>query len=127
MALHFDYSKTNTEGWTDRDYEVMNHFIWGSICVDMGSITEKNLEEWLFRMEFYNTVSRYPTKYFGYLDAEGKEQDYGLEDLRKCVGLVTNVYTMPRKTWIKKVVDHLVKDIANDVKRDMEKTEEVTA
>lgn len=118
MALHYDFSKTDTTNWTQDDYDLMNHFIWGSICVDLGSITEKNLAEWLFRMEFYNTVSLHPKKYFGYV-VDGKEHDYKLEHLQKCIGLVTNVTTMPRKTWMKRIVDNLAQNIERDVKEQM--------
>ena len=113
MALHFDYSACEgRDDWTDDDYTLLDFFIWGSIGVDLGEITEDNIGEWLYRMYLWNLATGFFTVYSIGEDGTKNKRDLGIDDLRKFVGLKTNVYSKKRSEWTKRVMKVLA-DKAN--------------
>ena len=119
MALHYDFSMCNSrESFTDRDMHMLDRLIWGTMVVDLGRITNANIEEWLFRMRFGDAVlgeyfvMRYP----------GEEPvKIGPEHLRKFVNLTTNVSDKTRKQWLKKVVTQASERIESRVCAELQK------
>lgn len=104
MSLDWDVSKIDNyqevttkivdgkKKWADET----NTLVWGTICgVGLHSITEKNVEEWIFRVRFL--------KELGYHWMEQFDEDHNVigywpddEDIRRHIGLSTNA--VPAKT-----------------------------
>lgn len=71
--------------------------IWATLVVDLGKITAKNIDEWLFRLDVAARV---------YEDRDG----YGAidrEDLTKHIGLETNVIDTTRAGFLRKMTKSL--------------------
>ena len=82
---------------------MLDRLIWGTIVVDIGSITDANIGEWLFRMRLGDRMMG-GAGYFT-MKYEGEERfPIVAEHLRKFVGLTTNVSTTTRAKWLKKAV-----------------------
>lgn len=80
--------------------------IWATLVVDLGKITAKNIDEWLFRLDVAARV---------YEDRDG----YGAidrEDLTKHIGLETNVIDTTRAGFLRKMTKSLERQ-ANDAVR----------
>ena len=82
----------------DRQWGVSNTLIWATIGVDMGSITEKNYEEFYRRLVMLGTV--YGSKY-----------EITLADVKRRIGLSTNVSTITATAFDNKM-KKLLKDDA---------------
>ena len=117
MALHFDYTACDgRESWTQRDMEILDRLIWGTIVVDIGTITHANIAEWQFRMRM---VDRLLGDYF-VMKYEGGERFFiGPEILRRFVGLRCNVSELSRTKWLKKVVSQASQKVESLVMHEM--------
>lgn len=68
--------------------------IWGTMCVEIGKITEKNFEEFHRRLEEAHEVGIAPSiNYFDDETQEWRTRIPTLEEVRLHIGLSTNVYT----------------------------------
>ena len=79
-------------------HPVTDRLIWESLAVDLGSITEENIDEWLYRMEINRAFSDYADLEFG----DGTKIWITREDLENHIGMTTNVTTLTRLKWIKR-------------------------
>ena len=119
MALNFDYTRcADRESWSDRDYDVLDTFIWGTICVDLGTITEENIPEWLFRMKIYDAVLG---PFFSKKYQNEDRFPLGVSHLRKFIGLRCNVVDMKRKQWLKKFWDRAADRVQERVEYEMQR------
>jgi hypothetical protein len=114
MSLNWDVKNCKDQentGW-DKDDSVLhdtNRLVWGAFCgVHLGSITVKNVDEWIWRVEFLKLVNRpwmadheYPT----------------VEAIDRHIGLWTNCDTKTRKQWLA----FQVKCIGEDAQRIVDK------
>lgn len=101
MALHWDSTKCNPpEPADDNDFNGRECMIWGSIAVDMGEITEKNVGEWMFRLRFLERIGQ------GISTVSIPESV-----VRRWVGLKMNVFTETRKKWMKKRMERLEEQV----------------
>ncbi len=98
MSLDYDFREVDTSDFDDDQYRILDILIWGTLALDLGEITEKNIKEWAFRMGFYDATLG-GTSYY--------EKNVPIEGLKKCIGLKTNVFTTTRTKFIKKCVDRL--------------------
>jgi hypothetical protein len=106
MALHWDSTKCNpAEPVDDNDFNGRECMIWGSIAVDLGEVTEKNVDEWMFRLRFLERIGR------GITNTPMPESI-----VRRWVGLKMNVSTETRKKWMKKRMDRLEQDVEYQLK-----------
>lgn len=80
--------------------------IWGSIAVDVGEITDKNVDEWLFRFKFLESVGRSITN-----------QPMTRSIIERWIGLRMNVITQPRKKWMKRVMENIERDVEYSVRQ----------
>lgn len=78
--------------------------IWATMAVDIGEITEKNAEEFHWRVKELEETYNQP--FLRYLDDNGEVQKrpITLEEVRAHIGLSTNVMTISRKQWIAKML-----------------------
>ena len=111
MSLNFDFTAmikrvgqerydeittdpNNPKKW----HPVTDRLIWKSLAVDLGEITEDNIEEWLFRLAFEQRMSDYADLEFG----DGTRIWITREDLENHIGMTTNVTTKTRLNWVKR-------------------------
>lgn len=81
----------------DDDRDLRTTLIWGAMAVDLGSVTAKNIEEWMFRMKYQEVVG---LDYISLGDMDGDSLRAGLT---RWIGLSTNVAPLTRKKWLAKV------------------------
>ncbi len=77
---------------------ITHNLVWATIGVGLGAITEKNLPEWLFRLEFLNRIGCD----LGNLDKPALEAH---------IGLSCNVIDESRAKFIKRHIKGVVSDI----------------
>lgn len=121
MSLNFNFSTCQgRESWTERDMQMLDRLIWGTIVVDIGSITDANIGEWLFRMRLGDLMMGgagfFTMKY------EGEDRfPITAEHLRKFVGLTTNVSNMPRAKWMRKAMRQAADRVESLVSSELQK------
>lgn len=95
---------------------------WGTMYTSISTITEKNIDEWLWRFQFFKQIER---SFWNKLDDDGKPVAWYPDraDLTKFIGLRTNADNMTRKQFIKRVVDGIVSD--TDYRATREKSDAV--
>jgi hypothetical protein len=95
MALHWDVSKiddheklcyTENDDGTFNVRPVTDNLIFGTMAVDIGGITDENAQEFYIRMCEYSAAS-------------GFDVPVSLEDVRRHIGLRTNVGSTKPGRW----------------------------
>jgi hypothetical protein len=82
--------------------------IFSTISAGMGEITEKNYIEFYLRVAASDAMSQWP-----------KGEPITLEQVRRHIGLKTNVFPMEsRSKWIKRVMDNDIREIEYRIRRD---------
>lgn len=118
MSLNWNVEDcVGRKDWSDRDHEVLDTLIGGTLLVGLHRITEANLPEWLLRMrmERANYEHAFAIKY-----QNDREYYVGsiyycqfrrirLEHLRKFIGLRTNGSNWTRAKWLKKFMERMVR------------------
>ena len=110
--------RTNDKGETEMN-GLTHLLIFATMFVDIGKITEKTAHEFAVRLRMYENT-------YGPMlrSPEGKEPRYITEEeVRKHIGLETNVFPMKtRKQYLKKVGELLARDAEREL--DHERGEE---
>lgn len=107
MSLNWDSNKcANPTPADENEAGGRECLIWGSIATDMGEITEKNVDEWLFRFKFLESVGKSITN-----------QPMTRSVIERWVGLRMNVVTLTRKKWMKRVMEQIERDVSCEVNR----------
>ena len=109
MALH--WSIAHVKDWKeiagDADQRgITDAVVWATLVYDLSGVTEKNVDEWLFRQEFARRVDDYYPLYRGV-----ERNTLTRAELERRVGLSTNVITTSRAAFQKKLIDKAVNDI----------------
>jgi hypothetical protein len=60
MALQYDYTALDTEGWTKEQHETAANFCWTMMSIDMGKVTKENQDEIIFRIMFLQMLDLGP-------------------------------------------------------------------
>jgi len=121
VSLDFDYSACHgRESWLQRDWEILDKLIWGTMIVDIGTITDANISEWLFRMTLGDRIHS-NRGYFVMRYQFDEEIPLTAAHLRKFVGLKTNVTTTTRAKWMKKVISQATSLIESRVSSELQK------
>lgn len=109
------------EQWTDNHGWLMNPItngiIWLTIAVEMGEITEQNVNEFYWRMKFIEKFQQYKILITTRKDGKpGRGFNPSLNDIIRHIGLKTNVSTKTRgqflTTQIKKMSEMLDESLA---------------
>jgi hypothetical protein len=100
MALHWDLTAIEdhkTICWEHRENgqdgpgeymsDITNGFIWATMSVGLGEITEENYEEFYRRLIALSLVNGKPLRYGG----DTPDRDYTLAEVRAHIGLKCNV------------------------------------
>jgi len=105
MSLNWDCNKcANPLPANEVEASERECLIWGSIALDMGEVTEANVNEWYFRFKFMEKIGRSITS-----------QPMRMDVIKRWVGLRMNVVTLTRKKWMKRVIDHVERDVDSDI------------
>lgn len=99
----------------DEESALRTGLIWASLGLDLGSITEKNVDEWVFRLIHQKRVG---LEYIYIDDDISPVQVEGW--VRRWIGMRTNVITKTRKQWLSAVSALLERDTLNAIKHSKE-------
>jgi hypothetical protein len=99
------------EGDDKRLHPVTHALIWATMAVDLGEITSKNIDEWMFRLEALELIgSAIMTRWEG---EKPFPHTPARHELQQRIGLRTNVADITRAQFLNKI-KAIVKDKAND-------------
>ena len=121
MALHWDLGKIKdykTVCWINEGADkTLNHvtecLIWATMIVDLSSITEKNVEEWMWRIYFLTQLRKIDLVY----DSVTKDyRTFTEEEIQAHIGLGTNASTLTRTQFVKRWVDVLKRNCDSQVR-----------
>jgi hypothetical protein len=112
----------------DTDGAWRGHLIDWAGVVGLSSITEKNVEEWLWRLEFLSETIGWEAAALCYGDGKGghRKEYITLPILRRWVGLWTNWSNVNRKAWVKQRVERLTEGCDRHVRNALKAENEVT-
>ena len=106
MSLDWDVSECTFDRDSERQTANAENLIWQTMAVDLGSITEKNLSEWVFRCAVINIMNTN-------IKFHPVTEDF----LRPYIGLCTNVSTTTRAKFMNKCKDTLQRDAMDAIRR----------
>ena len=91
---------------------------WWAMSVDLHGVTEKNVDEWLFRIRYARRVGWFVRRQ-GLIE-EWTEEGWSTrpitrKDMESVVGLKVNVATTSRSKWLKRVQQQIVREIESEV------------
>jgi hypothetical protein len=87
MSLDYDLSKIIDRDKSDEGWNVTQTIIFGCMITDIGTITRANYHEWFARYMIINPTARLT-----------------IFDVRKHIGLHTNVPNRTQPAWIKRMI-----------------------
>jgi len=72
MALQYDYTALDTEGWTKEQHDTAANFCWTMSAIDMGTVTKENQDEVIFRIMFLQELGLGPwTEKYSLIEVKG--------------------------------------------------------
>ncbi len=113
MALHWSIARV--KDWKeiaedDEQRKITEAIVWAALVYDLSGVTEKNVEEWLFRQEFARHIDDF------YPITRPRTQDHKRDlftraELARRIGLSTNVTNTSRAAFQKKLIEKIVSDV----------------
>ena len=110
MSLNFNYAKCKdadqlvNPARPDEMHPITHFLIWNSMAIDVGSITEENVDEVWFRTKLRClTDDVCGARYDNGPDEPDTKIHVTRDDIVRHVGLFTNVSTLTRQQWLKKM------------------------
>jgi hypothetical protein len=113
MALH--WSIEHAKDWQqlaedDEQRKITEAVVWAALVYDLSGVTEKNIDEWLFRQEFARHIDDF------YPITRPRSQEHGRDlftraELERGIGLSTNVTNTSRAAFQKKLIDKVLIDV----------------
>lgn len=80
----------------DRQWVITESLIFRMLGVDLGSLTEKNIDEFCFRNNYVSRIIGKPFR------MGGEDVDFTYEDLVRRIGLTSNVHSTTRAAFKKR-------------------------
>ena len=112
MALQYDYTALDTEGWDNDQHNEAANFVWVMMYIDMQKVTAENADEIIFRIMFLQMLGLGPWVTRTPL-SEVKER------VQSLIGYKTNIKEEPRfkfiRRWIKAGVDLLEEKLEKNI------------
>jgi len=101
----------------------LHTLIWATLAVGLGTITEKNVDEWRFRIAALDVVGANP--FWRFADDVGVKSIHGIEsyvperdEIARFIGLETNAFPeKTRKQWLASVIVESVERRAKEMIR----------
>lgn len=119
--MSLDWSISNVQNWESISMKEengleatkTNALIWATLSVDLPGITEKNAEEFFWRIKVLEQkqgpfIWRYKGE--GEAATEREAYEFTKEDIQRRIGLSTNVSTKPRIAWVARIVKNLLRE-----------------
>ena len=108
MALNYNFSKVKDHEElhkNDGEWGKTDTLIWMCLAVGIGDITEKNYVEFYARVHFLEKI-------IGAMAHVGKEEYFfTIDDIKRRIGMSTNVSNMTRKQFTDLKLKHFFGDI----------------
>lgn len=104
--MPLNWSVTDCKGWaewSERENDIKDKLIYGTLYVDLGTIELKNINEWLFRIRMWRALYD-DTFTLLYSD---EQININRKVLVKFIGLKTNVSNMTRSKWMKQLAERV--------------------
>jgi len=95
--------------------------IWATMAVHLGSITEKNVDEWMRRIGVLKKLNRELGWKLNTETSEREEYWPSREEITAHIGLRTNMSNKPFKSWTKMLMDNIVRDVDWELRNEREK------
>ena len=124
MSLNWDVRKVRDGVVWDAEGKMKpraNVIIWSTIAIQLGEITEKNVDE------FYRRLNLWQYGVSPLLTYGGEPYYLTLEDVRDMIGLKVNAISITAKAWDRHFKDVLFRDVQSTVWSKTRKKEEVAA
>ncbi len=121
MALHWNMTKVHDcekLHESDMEWAITESVIWSTIVVDLGSITEDNLDEWEWRLAVWQNL------HGAFMRSGGEEYYIVRKHIERRVGLSVNVVDIKRSNFIKKLFKNGVDSLILNQNRNNDKLEE---
>lgn len=117
MSLDWDCSDCEKpEAAGDEEAAARKCLVFESVAVCLGSITEDNEQEWMFRSMLLQKVGL-STILYG-TDDWWEKAGHLRDSLRRWRGMTTNVSTKPRKQWLEQTMQYLEKEIIRQLPKE---------
>jgi hypothetical protein len=107
MSLNWNTGNCKYDRESKSQQTNAERLIWETLAVDLGSITEQNLDEWVFRMAVLKILRNRTNDNFGPVT---------IEFLRPYVGLLTNVSNTSRAKFMNKCKDMLQREALDAIR-----------
>lgn len=99
MSLNWRFTdEAGFNSMSDKDKELNDAYVWGCLAVDIPDITDKTADEWCKRYAMYTLLLG------AMYEVDGKPYVPTVDEVRKRIGLTTNVTAKTRAQFIKKVM-----------------------
>lgn len=100
------YRQDTAPGADTKLMEDTHHLIFGTLMLDLGSITKANWPEWVFR---FNVINRCGMHIATRKDERGIAVPYSpdIHAIHAHIGLRTNTITLSRVKWLKRIITRL--------------------
>lgn len=122
MGLHWNVSKVANRDdlFEERDggrfmKPISEAIIWATMVYDLGEITKKNVDEWLFRSHAAARIG-----WFGLHEEAGKRRPFTRAEIERHIGLHVNVRSTTRASWLKRATTVLAEETTADIRRQEE-------
>lgn len=114
--MSLNYELGGIDNWEElRDTAKTRDMVFSTISAGMGDITEKNYIEFYLRVAAVDAMSPWPSN----------PDPITLQDVKRHIGLRTNVTTESRSKWIKRIMDNDIREIEYRLRRDAKTSEPV--
>lgn len=107
MSLDWNCEKCANPLPVDEEEAAMRTaLIWATMAIDLGSITEDNVDEWVFRLIYQRRLG------LNYIYIDDDVTPAEVEGwVRRWIGMYTNVKSEPRKKWLKRCREIMEKEV----------------
>jgi hypothetical protein len=124
MALNWDVTevKDHEEVLEGMEWSITEIMIWYTIAIDLGEITDENAGEFFQRISIWERIMG--PAFFYTEDGDKKDRYMTLADVKRRVGLSTNVVNLTRSKWNKRIMEILNRDAESKMYREEQKMEE---
>lgn len=114
MSLNWNIEKCDPLAKSPGNWGTTDSFIWATMAVDLGELTEKNHNEWRVRLKMWARTSE-PRGLFAML------LDLPEAEWRMRYGLHTNVPTTTRAAFKRKLADFVEREALAELRREAAK------
>lgn len=126
MSLDWSFSKTPDQQnlvWDENGKmtTTAEALVWAAMLIDIGTIRKNNIDEWHFRIQFLKSIGVTWIEVWNNAEYEGSKPFYPTyDDIADHIGLRTNVSTIARLKWVRRIMRQHENRVQQDVTREIE-------